>query len=202
MAIAISTFPVEQHVFDMILYPQQHPNNSTWVHQNLHNVNVQLTQAGTEHMLHLQQMNRKLNDESNLRNARNAIKDIQTSLKPNIILPLLSPDNLEHATPVMQRYIMACPEVRQPYQQGRLDWYNESYVDEEEGKIGEDHYDYRMAVSGVVQDDASYLISLEDIREGDRELTPREQADISVTWEYVKKSIEENYDPFKRYRNQ
>lgn len=201
MAIPVSTFPVEQHVFDILLYPQQHPNNAIWVQNNLQHVNFELTQAGAEHMAYLMQMNKQLNDESALRNARNVLREIQSIVVPNVIFPLLTPGHLQNAPPIMQRYIMACPEIRQEYQQGRLDWYNDTYVDDDPDTIGENHYDYRKAVSGIVQDDASYMVDLEEMRPGDQELTLREQTDISVTWEFVKECLVQSYDPLKKYNS-
>lgn len=184
----------------MLLYPQQHPNNEIWVTHQLQNCSNQLTQYGIEHMNYLRRENAEINNEASIRNAKYLLRDIQTCVVPNIVLPLFTPSGLQNAPPIMQRFVMADPFLRKEYQRGTIEWYPETYVDEEPDKIGIDHYDYRVVMSNVVQDDGSYFISLEELKPGDSELTDREKSDIVQTWEYIRKAVDNGYDPFKKYR--
>lgn len=96
-------------------------------------------------------------------------------------------DDLQVAPHVMQRWLMAEPTTRQMYHQRRIDGYSDSYVDPEPGKIGEDHYDYRRVMNGILQqaeDQSLYSVEyIEDLMEGDPELLADEQFDIIRSWE-------------------
>jgi hypothetical protein len=62
----------------------------------------------------------------------------------------------------------------------------DTYVDVEPGLVGEEHYDYRRVMDGVMQDteDGGWYakIYVEDLKEGDRDLSHGEKVDILQTW--------------------
>lgn len=195
MAVQVNTVELAPHVFNMMVYPEQHPNNQAWVQQQLYNPNVLLNQAGQEHFERLRQLHERMNNAAQLNYARSIVRNMQSSFMTNAIVPIFSPLGIDNAAPIMQRFIMACTELRNEYHKGRMDWYPDSYVDEEPSKVGFDHYDYRIAVTGMVQDDGSYFIDAGELKPGDRDLTFQEKSDISVTWDYVKECVTRSYVP-------
>ncbi len=94
-------------------------------------------------------------------------------------------DALQKASPVMQRWIMANPNVRDLYMNNYCDGYSDSYVDVDPGNIGVRHYDYRRVMDSVAIDtDDGFMVQYfhEDIHPLDKELTQREKYDILKTW--------------------
>lgn len=102
------------------------------------------------------------------------------------IRPLLTVEAMQSAKPQMQRWIMANPFVRKLYKQGRVAGYGESYLDHKKQGVGEDHYDYRIAMSGFAtfndEDGWSATTYGDELLEGDVRPTFMEQIDIFQTW--------------------
>lgn len=67
----------------------------------------------------------------------------------NAMRRLVSLNELQQAPEVMRPYIMAHPQIREMYHQGRCSGYAEVYVDQHPGKIGRDHYDFRRVTDEV-----------------------------------------------------
>lgn len=118
----------------------------------------------------------------------------------NEIRPLYSLDDVQHAPPVMQRYIMADPMVREYYHQGRIEGYGDQYVDADPGCIGRDHYDYRRATDGLILENSETgkLEShtyIELLRGDDQHLTPMQKLSIALARQNAQDAILEGDDP-------
>jgi hypothetical protein len=134
-----------------------------------------------------------------MRRAREISRRIGWIYEKDCIRPLSTLKEFQAAQPIMQRWIMANPAVREYHIRQECDGYNKTYVDIDPGKIGEDHYDYRRVMNGVLQtdDDAKpfYTIFIADeLLAGDRELDIGEKADILSGWRYVQAIIAEGVD--------
>ena len=84
--------------------------------------------------------------------------------------------------------------LRLMYHQQRCEGYTDTYVDMHPGDVGEQHYDYRRVVDGMVMEQDDELVSVQyfdEIKEGD-ELDIDDQVAILRTWDSVKAAIEEN----------
>lgn len=133
-------------------------------------------------------------------------RKITNIFTPGSVYYLQTIGELQHASDIMQRWIMACPDVRTAYYGHRIDGYSDTYVDHEPQRLAEDHYDYRRVTNGVfmTQRDTSQYearIYYEDVAQGD-ELSFREQVDIMSTWENVKGYIlERGDDPTSKWNN-
>lgn len=96
---------------------------------------------------------------------------------------------LQEANLTMQRWIMANPQVRELYLGQDICGYSDEYVDLDPGKMGEDHYDYRRVMNGIIRDEPNgdYTIThyYEDLHIGDRELEFYEQEPILHTWSAI-----------------
>lgn len=93
---------------------------------------------------------------------------------------------LQNASVVMQRWLMANPTVRIKYQQQLCDGYSDTYIDQEPGAIGRNHYDYQLATNGMLEFDEDgrwkTTIYFNDLREGDRPLILEEKIAIHHSW--------------------
>lgn len=124
--------------------------------------------------------------------AEAALRQTVHMFDPNTVRQLLNIADFQTAKPIMQRWVMAQPEIREMYHQQRIDGYNETYLDAQPSRVGMDHYDYRRATSDMIQFNGSEENPLESwqstthyerLVEHDRDLTFYEKRDIQVTWD-------------------
>lgn len=108
-------------------------------------------------------------------------------INQDIVTRLLDIEQVQEASPVMRRWVMANPTVRNRVYEGTLSGYDGEYIDEYPGKIGEEHYDYRRVMDGVVtpvddvyMDSTTYYEEIHDIDHD--ELSFSQQCDIMDTW--------------------
>lgn len=179
--------------FDYLLFPEQHHNNATYVQRQFEQFSSTLTDAGRRFMENAKQVYQQVieSDAANL--ARLAIRNAKALFQGNHILPLLDIDALQTASPLMQRYIMAQPDIRALYHNNLCNGYSDTYVDMQPDKAGESHYDYRRVMQHMVQDteDGWFVKSwAEDLVEGDRELGFDEKACVLQTWDIVKMFVQ------------
>ena len=122
--------------------------------------------------------------------SRAAINKAGALFLPDVIKELKTMTEFQTAKPLMRSWIMANPVVRERFQAGRCEGYGDNYFDFEPGKIGEDHYDYRRVMTGVlhVDETSNELVAreyFEELREGDELFTPGQQLDILNSWDNV-----------------
>lgn len=98
-------------------------------------------------------------------------------------------EGLRYANPTMQRWIMANPSIRTPYLNNNAEGYGDEYNNYFGDDIGEEHYDYRRVMNGILvhgKDDVSRATSyVEDLLPWDRELTFWEQERVLSTWSTI-----------------
>lgn len=132
------------------------------------------------------------------RRLRRAVKNIT---HPNNIVRYQSIAEIQAATPLMQRYLMANPPIRGMYHRQQCDGYSDSYVDLEPGLIGMDHYEYRRVVNGIAIEDplnpgTIYIPEIfESLLEEDRELDTEEKFDILDGWDIAAMAARLGVDP-------
>lgn len=123
----------------------------------------------------------------------------------NVIKQLSTLECFQTAKPVMQRWLMANPTVRQMYLDGRVEGYYESYIDAQPGLMGVNHYDYRRATNGMIQQtDEGWSATTwwEQLAEGDVELTFFQKSDIASSWAAMLGLIEtQEYDPTSMFNS-
>jgi len=129
---------------------------------------------------------------------------VKSYFQEDRVVALTSIYDIQQASPVMQRYIMAEPTIAKMYDQGRCEGYG--YENPFPNQYGADNYNYRRAMNGMVQmlpsnedqPDGSWKVEIyiEELMEGDRELILPEQAAIAHTWKTVKYALANSlYDP-------
>lgn len=108
----------------------------------------------------------------------------------NYYQELLTFQALQHANPVMQRWVMAHPVVRQMHLDQDIDGYSETYKNVFGKGVGEEDYNYRRVMDGVLTDDkdgetSTVKFYLEDLMPGDKELDHYEKARVLHTWDAI-----------------
>ncbi|MCO6704916.1 hypothetical protein [Streptomyces sp. CHB9.2] len=138
-----------------------------------------------------------------MRAARAAVRSVQTMWDADVIRLLESIAQMQHAPPVMQRYLMADPFIRARYLAQKLDGYSDTYKNIHGDAIGHDHYDYRRLMNGVVQETEEDWVAwtfFEELLEGDRELQHDEQVILENSiGNLIRKIKEGRDDPTSRY---
>lgn len=119
--------------------------------------------------------------------------------KQEYIQPLTSFEQLQNAPHVMQRWVMSHPKVKELYLNQNIDGYSNTYQNVFGDGIGDKDYNYRMATSGVLQDDGvnhwRSFYDNDDLLEGDRRLNHFEKVAIKKTHEAIDNLLASNpYD--------
>lgn len=126
---------------------------------------------------------------------------------PNAVRALHTLAELQTAKPVMQRWIMACPEVREMYHNNQIDGYSATYEDAQPKYIGAQHYDYRMATTGMVElneetADWKSTTYFEELVGEDRELSFLDKVDVMISWSQIQHHMRtQQYDPTSVWNN-
>lgn len=136
-----------------------------------------------------------------LRNLKGRSDDVWSS---NQISYLHTLEQLQTAGPIMQRWIMAEPELRTRYIDQTVDGYSDTYVNYHGDVVGDRHYDYRRVMTGVVQveEDRDFIIQhfSDYMSEDEKELDFYQKIDILNTWDKVRHYLEEGgEDPTSVY---
>lgn len=187
------------NVMTMMNFPEISNQTRDWVSQQLNQATSTINAVGQSFLNTAMQSYQHLIDGSLTRSARKIARLVNGMSHPNTIVELDTISAVQSAKPLMQRYIMACPELRTIYHKQLCDGYSDSYVDQHPGIIGEDHYDYRRVMNGIVQFDQEgnwkAVEYFEELSEGDRELEAYEQFAILDTFSVVKQAIAKRIDP-------
>lgn len=189
---------------DWLIYPEQNQNNQRFFYDQVNRFSDSLTNIGKSFMETSKDIYNMINDSSAIRMAKAAIRAAKGIFHPNTVYEINNIDDMRSAQAIMQRYIMAQPDIRKLFNDQRCDGYSDTYVDMEPGRIGENHYDYRRVMTGVIVDteddeegncDSWSKHFLDELRDGDRDLDHLEKTMIVKTWESIKLMISANQDP-------
>lgn len=190
--------------WDAVAYGQQNPVNLGYFQQQLQNIGHGLNEQAQAFYKDAHQIYDKFTNSDAVRMMRSAMKSAATLFNDNIIRPLSHIDEFQNASYQMQRWNMANPAIRQLYIDQKCDGYSDTYIDNEPGKVGDQHYDYRRVMNDVVvvceDGEEYYKTYYEDLLPNDRELTIDEKSDILSTWDIMNmfvKAMKE--DPTSQY---
>ena len=189
--------------WDAIAYGQQNPTNLGYFKQQLQNIGHGLNEQAQVFYKDAHDIYDRFTNSEAMRLMRTAMKSAATLFHDNIIRPLTNIDSLQNASYQMQRWVMANPVIRQMYHEQQCDGYSDTYIDNETGRVGDFHYDYRRVMNEVVvctENEEYFKTYLEDLHADDRELEIGEKSDILTTWEIMEmyvKALKE--DPTSAY---
>lgn len=187
---------------ERLAFGEIHPNTYNFIQQQLDVPSQLLTDAGRQFFANAGQIFEQFNGLEAQRLARAAVRKVEALFQPNIIQPLTELVDLQHASLTMQRWIMAQPDIRHAYHQQRLDGFADTYVDMNPGVVGDQHYDYRRVMHGVVQPvedenadhDWKVQVFFDELHEGERDLTLEERVDVLTTWDAVRAHLKRGED--------
>lgn len=173
--------------FNALLYGDKNPDTVNFFRDKLASIPDTITDAGRTFMNRTREAFEHFNGSSAMRFARGILGSIHNSIKPDVIRPLTDVSELRAATLLMQRWIMANPQINSKYLLQRVDGYSDTYTNANGTDVGEDNYDYRRVKQGWVDfdvegEDFRAVNYCEDLKPGDRELDITEQSDIHHTW--------------------
>lgn len=176
-------------VFDEMCLGTQSGNAVQFFQDQVDKSTALLSTAGARFMEGARVLYDKIQNSDAARLAKAATRAMASIWQDQEIRYLCTMGELQHAGFNMQRWIMAEPTLRTLYHKQGCDGYSDTYVDQEPGLVGEDHYDYRRVMNGIMVEDEvegwKATTWLDDLLEDDRELEIVEQVDIMSTWEQV-----------------
>lgn len=182
--------------FSAIMYPTMNVNTHNYILEKCNNVSSTLTNIGRQCVEHAKEIYNKIFDIDYINIARNAINATSNLLSIDHIRALFTKDDFYQAPVSMQRYIMACPDIREVFNMGRCHGFKETYMDVDPGTIGEEHYDYRRVMNNVLvensEGDIIHNEYCEDLLPGDRELDHNEKLDILTSWDIARMYFNNN----------
>lgn len=191
--------------FDALVYGQPHPGTLNFIQEQVFGATHNLTAAGQSFMQQTYSLYDQYLGEPAIRAARAAKRMLGTIWGSNDIRTIQTLDHFQSAPPIMQRYIMAEPTVRQMYLDNRIEGYEGTYQDPcPSDTVGVDQYDYRRVLNGVVEftpegnwQSNTYMdFELED----DQPLAFDQQLDIIDSWSNIVKLIRKGgEDPTSRW---
>lgn len=189
--------------FDAITYREPHPATVKFLSDRLNSLvesgKSLFTEAGNRFMAGARTIYDNTLGENALRRARAVARTVQNAFQRDEVRALTELSEIQNASPRMQRWVMANLRAREMFQNQQLDGYSDTYLDLAPGDVGEQHYDYRRVMDGLVQDtetvteegeiETGWKLSLYfegELVEGDRRLDMTEVADVSSTWDAMK----------------
>lgn len=129
----------------------------------------------------------------------NQLSDKGLIADQNFIQSLKTFEQIQNAPHVMQRWIMAHPQVKELYLNQNIDGYSNTYQNAFGSGVGKEDYNYRLVMSGVLQDDGENawrtFYHNDDLLDGDRRLSHYEKVAIINTHEVIDHLLKTNpYD--------
>lgn len=167
----------------------QNPVNRQYFEQQIENARAVIGNTfgefGQRFVQGAKDLYERYNGERALEIARASLNQVRGIFQADVVRNVHSLTDFQIATPVMQRWIMANPMVRDLYHAQRCDGYSDSYVDNAPGVKGEQHSDYRQAMNGMAQftdEGDSYYHHYADLMPFGEELPVDDQFRITNTW--------------------
>jgi hypothetical protein len=176
--------------FDAIVYGEKHPNTVNYLRNQFNHYSDTLSEAGQNFLSRGASIFETFNNSESMRFVRNVVKEVlgNTNIETTVILSIFELNKLQSANLNMQRWIMANPAVRTLYHEQGCDGYSTTYIDNEPGRVGDNHYDWRRVNDGIMhigEDNWTINQYFDELKEGDRDLSVEEKSDILFTWSHL-----------------
>lgn len=171
-------------VIDALLYPRAAVQNVEFMRNQFRGVEQMLDPHQREFRLAaLAAFEQSQSDAAMQRNAEIIRQYYGTGLaSQSVIVPLGTADELSMATPYMQNWLMACPEVSELYHKQVIDGYSGTYVDPCPGLTGWHNPYYRAATDGLIVKDNGVALIHQYFDDDGLKLRLYEQESIVQSW--------------------
>lgn len=174
---------------DMVLYG----NNQTsilnsYLTQQMQNIRPGFNEFSNRIFQSLQNTYNFVNDKLIQYGLMHQLQSQGVKVVDNYYMELNSFTALQTANPTMQRWVMSHPQVRQMYVDQNIDGYSGTYKNVFGKGVGEEDYNYRRVMDGVVQDtENGFIIKtyVDDLLPGDKELDHYEKVQILHTYDAI-----------------
>ena len=126
---------------------------------------------------------------------RNLTAKADLSWKGNNIHLCTSIEQIQASNPVLQRYLMAEPNLRQLYLNQSCEGFAGVYNNVHGNAVGVNHYDYRRVTDGMLmvsESEIEWNDFYELIPDNDKELELYEKADMIRNWNLVNIALDAN----------
>ena len=183
-------------VFHNMAFGQTHPATRSFVQNMMMAPTHMLNQTGQFFMTQAKQVYESIQNSDAARVAKAAKRRLETMWSGNHITELRTIGEMQNAPQVMQRFIMACPEIRELFHKQNCDGYSDTYEDHQTGVIGAEHYDYRrvmdtMDIAGDCEEYDYRCINYDDPDQFaiDETLTYLDRVAIVNTWDNIRSRL-------------
>lgn len=149
--------------FDAVAYGQTHPNVKRFIEEQSSQVLDVVSEGARNFMDYVDTLAKRVT-QSEYGQAMQVLTSKKNDMwESDYIRELHDTVAMQQAQSQMRRWIMAETETRKLYHQQRLEGFEGLYEDNQPGKVGEDHIDYRLVMDGAVE--------YNEVQEGDTEIT-------------------------------
>lgn len=185
--------------FDVLAFGRPHQNTIQFLNNHAQQVSQNLTQHAANFMDNLGAIYNYVNYDALNEMAYALNRKVESIWDRNNVQSFVELAQLQNADLFNQRWIMACPDIRELYHAQQCNGFHGSYVDVQPNAIGFHHYDYRRATDELVMfTDEGWEATTyyEDLHPDDRHLLLAEKTDIQIMWEAARYFVKHGHkDP-------
>lgn len=172
---------------DYVLYGNKSGMIGNYLYQQMQGLPDQFNEFGQRVYNNLRQAYDFVTDKLTQYGIMNQLRQNNVRVEKEFLMELNTFDQFRQANMTMQRWVMANPVVREQYLKNNIDGYSNTYENIFGDAVGQNHYDYRRVMNGVViDDDPEYEWKMyeyhDQLQIGDRELDHYEKTLILNTW--------------------
>jgi len=176
--------------FNAQLYGAPHIDTINYVKNQFKEVPVFISKLATNMYNSAMEIANKYTSSDLIDFISNVNRNIKQEMRnDNVIVAYSALEEFRTANLFMQRYIMANPVIRELFHKQQIDGYADTYIDIEPGSIGEDHYEWRRVMTGMMDENGICSTYVDKLRPEDKELTMQQQCDILDTWYWAEKLV-------------
>ena len=137
----------------------------------------------------IQQKYHDIRNSDAVRHVRNLKHRLNSIWQEDAIRYLANVNAIQQAPASMQRWVMACPPIRERWNNNAISGYDKKYEDTYPGGVGNSHYDYRRVTENIVMIDADNCVGYsnyyEEIEKDDDILSIMQKCSILSTWDQI-----------------
>jgi len=181
---------ISEPALDLMLYGNNSSKLSNYIAAQMEQIRPTLFNEFSNRIMHsLQASYSFVNDKLTQYGLINQLSNQGLKVIDNYYEALMDFNALQNANMTMQRWVLSEPNLRQLYLDQNIDGYSESYTNVFGKDVGEQDYNYRRVMDGVIQDVGNGFVIknyIEDLLPGDRELEHFEKMAILDTHDAIK----------------
>lgn len=178
-----------------------HLNDSTvqWINDRATQLRSTISTAASGFFEQARSMHQMISSSDAMQALRNLTAKATSLWSSNQIHLIRTMEEFQTANPVNQRYLMAHVPIREMYLANSIEGYGESYTNLHGTGIGDNHYDFRRVMDGIITPTVERQCITqyhEILKEGDKALSLHEKVDVINNWNLLNNYLDsEELDP-------